>query len=149
MSHTTTIRGMRITSGAAIRAAVAELQRQGAQVSLVENAKPRMYYQNQHGDCAFVIKLPGRYDLGLDKQTDGSYAPVFDAWNGEISNTLGASCPLPSSAEGRAQHTIGKFLQGYAKHAAMMSAVDAGYLVDDVTTDAAGNVHLTISGMAA
>jgi Protein of unknown function (DUF1257) len=112
----------------------------------VQNVKPRMYYDNQHGTCEYVLKLnDGPYDVGFDKQADGSYAPVFDDWQRNVANKVGASCPIPTSAEGRAQHSIGKLLQNYQKHVAVNAAVMNGYAVESSFVDDAGNVQITIS----
>lgn len=146
MSHTTTLKGVQIKDIGALRAAVAEIISQGVKCELLENAKPRMYYGDQHTNCDFVLKLKdGAYDVGFDKQADGSYSPVFDEWSNHISSKLGASCPLPTTKEGKAQHQIGKLLQSYQKHVAINAAVMAGYSVDGTTTDEHGNVHLVIN----
>jgi hypothetical protein len=36
------------------------------------------FYSGHSGPCNYVIKLPGRYDLGFTKQADGTYAFVCD-----------------------------------------------------------------------
>ncbi|QIG76107.1 DUF1257 domain-containing protein [Rhizobium phage RHph_I4] len=146
MSHTTTLKGVQIKDVSALRAAVAELIQQGVNCALLENAKPRMYYGNQHGNCDFVLNLKdSQYDVGFDKQKDGSYAPVFDEWSNHVSSKLGASCPLPNTPEGRAQHQIGKLLQSYQKHVAINAAVMAGYSVAGTEVDDKGNIQLVIN----
>jgi len=146
MSHTTTLKGVVIRDISALKAAVAELQQKGINCELLEGARPRMYYGNQHGTCDYVLKLKdGQYDIGFDKQENGAYAPVFDEWSNHISSKLGASCPLPSTPEGRAQHQIGQLLQSYQKHMAINAAVAEGYLVESAYTDDKGNVQLTIA----
>lgn len=148
MSHTTTIKSVRITSATALAAAVAELKAAGVNCELKHNVKPRMFYADQHGVCDHVLSLPGiKYDVGFEKQNDGSYAPVFDEWAGAVGSQIGATCPMPGSREERAQHAIGRLMQGYAKHAAIEAAVMQGYTVEGTTTDAQGNVHLTLTGM--
>jgi len=46
------------------------------------DAVPRYYYTASGGQeamrCAMVIRLPGKYDLGLKRSADGSYAYVCD-----------------------------------------------------------------------
>jgi hypothetical protein len=148
MSHTTKLKAVEIKDVSALFAAVADLRASGVNCELVQNAKPRMYYNDQHGECAFVLKLPDtRYDVGFDRQADGSYAPVFDEWQGYVGSQIGAACPMPNTQEGRAQHAIGKFLQNYAKHAAMNAAIAQGYMVEGTEVDADGNVHLLLAGM--
>lgn len=150
MSHTTTIKTIAIKDTAAMQAAVAELVRKGVNCKLSQDKQPRMYYANQHGKCPYVLELPGcPYDVGFEKQADGSYAPVFDEWAGHISGQLGAgkSCPLPNTPEGRAQHQIGQFYQFYGKHAAINAATAQGYMVESADFDKAGNVQLVLTGM--
>jgi hypothetical protein len=146
MSHTTTLKGVVIKDVSALRAAVAELITQGVNCALLENAKPRMYYKDQHQNSAFVLNLKdSQYDVGFDKQSDGSYSPVFDQWSNYVSSKIGAACPLPTTAEGKAQHAIGKLLQSYQKHVAINQAVMAGYSVESAVYDDQNNLQLTIS----
>lgn len=151
MSHTTTLKGVEIKDVSAIRSAVANLKARGINIELVENAMPRMYYREQErdvGNCEFVLKLPGsRYDVGLKKNKAGNYEPVFDEWNRQVQGQIGAACPVPSTAEGRAQHAIGQFLQEYGKEAAVNAAILQGYAVESTEVDEDGTVHLTLSGM--
>ena len=161
MSHTTTMRGIAIRDENAIRSAVLELQGAGVPVRLEQDAVPGMYYRkgvnanaDQHGKCDYVLKMEGTagYDLGLDKQQDGTFAPVFDEWDNHVAKKLGADvnvCPMPTTPEGRAQHQIGRFLAAYAKHAAINSAQAKGYIVKGTVFDqATGQTHITIGGIA-
>jgi hypothetical protein len=148
MSHTTKLKAVEIRDVSALHSAVAELKSSGVNCDLVQNAKPRMYYNDQHGNCAFVLKLhDAPYDVGFDLQPDGSYLPVFDEWAGHVGGQIGATCPMPNTQEGRAQHAIGKFTQSYAKHAAINAALAQGYMVEGTEVDADGNVHLTLAVM--
>lgn len=51
-------------------------------VELLENTTPRYYYTASGGReapvCDFVLKLPGKYDLGLRRKADGSFEYVCD-----------------------------------------------------------------------
>ena len=146
MSHTTTLKGVVIKDVAALRAAVAELIVNGVNCELLENARPRMYYATQLSNCDYVLNLKdSQYDVGFDKQQDGSYVPVFDEWSNHVSSKLGASCPLPTTKEGKAQHQIGKLLQSYQKHVAINAAVMAGYSVESAVYDDQNNLQITIA----
>jgi hypothetical protein len=148
MSHTTKLKAVEIRDVAALHAAVGDLKASGVNCDLVQNQKPRMYYGDQHGTCAYVLKLHSApYDVGFDLQADGSYAPVFDEWQGYVGSQIGAACPMPNTQEGRAQHAIGKFTQSYAKHAAINAAMAQGYMVEGTEVDQDGNVHLTLAVM--
>jgi hypothetical protein len=86
-----------------------------------------------------VLQLKGRYDVALDKQKNGTYALAFDAWGGDIAREIGN--PLVKGPVS----TVAKFLQTYAKHAAILAAQAKGYYVAGCTVDAKGNVNLTLN----
>jgi hypothetical protein len=145
------LKGVAIRDEAAIRQAVAKLQAKGIKCSLVQDVKPRMYTTGQGPVCEHVLRLEdGRYDVGFQRQEDGTFAPVFDEYQKHVGKQIGADvnvCPMPKSAEGRAQHQIGQFMAEYAEAAATNAAIAQGYFVEGTITDDKGNVHLTIGGM--
>lgn len=147
MSHTTTIDGINITDANAIRAAVANLAAKGVNISLVENATPRMYYDHQArdvGTCEFVLKLPdAKYDVGLKQQPDGSYQPVFDEWANSVGGQIGGQCALPQTPEERSLWAIGAFSQEYNKEVVRQQAAAQGMSVSE-TVDDKGNVHMEL-----
>ena len=151
MSHTTTINNVVIRDVSALRRAVEELQAKGVQCSLLENAKPRMYYTRQEEQCDFVLRLDNaryngkNYDIGFQKQADGTYSAIFDEWGNAVAGEIGATCPMPGTPEAQSQWHIGQLLQGYAKFAAMNAAAAQGYIVESATMDADGNVNLEIA----
>jgi hypothetical protein len=142
MSHTTTLKGIKIQNTEALKESVQFLQQQGVKCELLENATPRMYYNNQHGKCDFVLKLADSpYDVGFDKQADGSYVPVYDSWGGHIQKAIGSptSCPVPKTAEEKAATTVARLLDCYSIHAAKSELQNSGeyyqYEVSYDTTD--------------
>lgn len=148
MSHTTTLKSVAIRDVVAIQSAVRDLSAKGIGIELKTNCKPRMYYANQGEVCEFVLGLTeGKYDVGLKLQKDGTYAAQLDTHANYVSGQIGAACPMPNTPEGRAQHAIGQFMQSYARHAAINTAVNAGYMVESDTIDAQGNVQLVLTGM--
>lgn len=151
MSHTTTLKGVAIRDVSALRQATTKLKAKGINCELVENTRPRMYSTQQGPTCQYVLKLhDGKYDVGFHKQSDGTYAPVFDEWRGHVGNQIGADvnvCPMPGTPEGKAQHQIGQFMQAYTEAATVNAAVGQGYSVEESVTDEQGNVHLTLGGM--
>lgn len=147
MSHITTLRNIAIKDVQAMRAAVADLKNKGINIDLLENAQPRGYGGRLQPETAFVLKLhDAAYDVGLTKNENGEYVPGFDEWSGAVGEQIGASCPMPDTSEGRAQHCIGQFLQAYGKHAAINAAVAQGMSVESTSTDADGNVHISLIG---
>ena len=134
MSHTTTVKAL-IKDKQAIKAAARELG-----LDLQTNVSPRLYYNHQHPEKSdFVLKLKGRYDVGLDKQSDGTYALAFDAHGGDVFNQCGNNKVMgPSRA-------VAKFVQTYAKHAAINAATAKGYMVSGTTVDKEGNVNILVN----
>lgn len=147
MSHVTRLKGVKITDARAIQSAVAKLQAKGIKCSLAENEKPRVHGMDASPMCEYVLKLNGAYDVGFQKQADGSYEPVFDTYQNHVGKEIGATCPLPNTPGGRQQHQMGQFLQAYAEEAARNQAMRDGYMVESTSTDAEGNVNLVLVGM--
>jgi len=133
MSKTTTLKTS-VRDPRAIKQAAKELG-----VTLLTDVSPRLYFASQHPETSdMVLKLDGRYDVGLDKKTNGEYELVFDSHGGDISRVLG------NNAEG-ANRTVGKFLQIYAKHAAINAATAKGYSVAGTSVAANGEIQLTLN----
>jgi Protein of unknown function (DUF1257) len=49
-------------------------------IEFVEQGLARLYGGEYSSECDFVLRLPGRYDLGLKKNAAGTYDFVCDAW---------------------------------------------------------------------
>jgi hypothetical protein len=149
MSHVTKLAGVVITDIGAVRAAVAELNSQGVSVEIAENQKPRVHGYDSVEKCDFVLKLKGAYDVGLKKNKEGNYEPVLDVYQGHVGKYLAPTCPVPGTrayqSQEHTQHEIGRFLQLYAKHAAMNAAANAGHTVETCTIDDTGNINLVLA----
>ena len=89
--------------------------------------------------------MDGQYDVGFQKQGDGTYAMVMDTWGGHLAKQIGASCKLPTEQEDRALHCIGQLAQGYSKHAAINAAIAEGHQVDNCWVDDAGDVQIELT----
>ena len=129
MSHTTTLKTIQIKSVAALQEAVEFLSSQGINCELQQNVVPRMYYDNQVGKCDYVLKLRDcAYDVGFQKQDDGSYLPVYDSWAGHLQNVIGSptTCEIPTTEEGRQAASVARLLDCYAVHAAKKELEDSG-----------------------
>lgn len=148
MSHVTTLKGVSINDVRAIETAVARLQQRGVAVDLVTNRKPRVHGYDAAPTCDLVLNLTeGEYDVGLKKASDGNYELVFDTYQNHVGKQIGATCPMPNTSGGQQQHQMGQFLQLYAEEAARNQAMSQGYTVENVETDAEGNVTMTLVGM--
>ena len=128
MSHTTKIESVVVTDVAALHAAIQELKREGVNCDLLENAKPRAYFQDQQGmgQAPYVIKLHNsKYDVGLYQTDNGAgFEPRCDFWAGEVERQLGGKARAGENAD---QARLGKFFQHYAVCAAERKAIAQGY----------------------
>ncbi len=120
ISHNVEIKGAKITDMAALRQAVAELAKEGANISLDEKATNFRTYMGQDTKCdGAIIMGEGRHDIGLVKQADGSFVPRFDPYGFGRSLLVEADAtnfqPNPTSMydENNATRSIGKLLQRY------------------------------------
>lgn len=145
MSHTSSITAIKITSIPALQAAVAELNSSGVPCSLVANAKPRAFFENQQGmgNAEYVLKLDkAKYDIGLYKQEDGSYQARTDFWGGSVEGCLGSKASKPENAE---QAKMGRLFQLYGVHAATLEARRKGLSVRRITKPD-GLIQLELTG---
>jgi hypothetical protein len=147
MSHTTLIRSVAIRDVSAIRQAVEKLQKSGIACQLVENRKPRMYYDDQGDRCEYVVNLTGcKYDVGLKLQKDGTYAPMFDVYGRYVDSQIGAHCNIKgATADDQVLMQIGQFMQAYTEAATVNAAVSSGYSVESCETDKEGNLQLVLA----
>lgn len=146
MSHTTKVTGVQIMNITALQLAVANLIASGAKISLVADAKPRAYFQQQDGmteNASYVIKVEGAnsFDVGL-YLVNGCYEPRFDVHGGTIAAQLGAK-EVTDRKDPR--WAIGKLLQEYQIATIMQASANNGNMVERrVAQD--GNVNLVITG---
>lgn len=151
MSHVTVMQGVVIQDRAALTSAINELiQKHGLRGRIVENQKPRVHGYDSAPTCEIVLKLEGcNYDVGFQKQADGTYTPVFDVYGNHVGRAgLAAThaCEVPAGFEGQALTQLGKLSQLYAMHAAMNQASAEGYVVDSCTVDAkTGEMRLLLN----
>jgi len=152
-----------------LRAAVDALRASGVNCELLQNAVPRMFYQNQIRDhiqakapnayrfhknadeCDFVLRLPGsRYDVGfLTDAKTGDLVAQFDDWSKSVSSILGAKFNGPvehwsGMKEDTEQtlHSIGRLLQEYTKAAVIESAAQEGVSLQSCEVDKEGRLQM-------
>lgn len=146
MSHTTSIKAIKIVSIAALEAAVKELAASGIRVTMSKGGTPRAYYPNQQGmgKADYVVSLAdAKYDIGLYKDKDG-YEARTDFFGGSVEKVLGANARSPENAQ---QAKMGRLFQMYGVHAAMEQARRQGHSVRRVTQQD-GTISLQITGSA-
>lgn len=120
----------------ALERAVAELNKlHNNQVKLLRNACPRYFY-GEGPQCDFVIKLPGRYDLGIRLNKQGEYELVAD------NELMGGQYGSDNYGRGDAGRKIlgedcRELLKQYYIQKALMEAEAQGYV---------GYVHYLDSG---
>lgn len=145
MSHTTTLKGVKISDVAALQDAVNFLKERGLKAELIKDAVPRMYYANQYGKCDYVLRLTNSpYDIGFSKQADGSYAPVFDSWAGHLQKEIGnpTSCKLPTNADEKAAVAVASLLNAYGVHAAKRELETQGFYGFQISVNSEDNSYI-------
>ena len=87
-----------------------------------------------------------QYDVGFQKQEDGSYVPVYDEWAGQIANQL-ANPKAAKATSDDEQHarSIGLLLQEYGAAAAKNAALSQGLILEEETQDEHGNYQLVFT----
>lgn len=124
MSHTSKISKIRITDIAALKAAVQDLNKLGIKCSLLENVKPRAFYDTQQGmgTAPYVLRLDDcAYDVGFyNDENSKVYEPRTDLFGDKVRSLIGVSGSEP-------QDHIGKLLNAYSAQAAIRQAISKGY----------------------
>lgn len=146
MSHTTAIKGIKISNIEALQLAVAELAQQGKNIELVPNAQPRAFYNNQDGMgvADFVIKLgDSRYDIGLYKQADGTYEPRTDFWGQDVQKILGGKATDKQYEE---QAKLGLLFQSYAVNAVEQQCRFEGKSTRRQVDEKSGQIQVIVTG---
>lgn len=147
MSHTTTLKTVKITNIEAMRSAIAflvERSKGKLKMELVANAKPRMYYANQYGVTDYVIKLPNcPYDIALTKQKDGTYAIAYDAWAGHIRGQVGdPSNVRHTDPDMIAASDVASLLNAYGVFAAQQQLYEQGYTDTEIVVNEEDNSYV-------
>lgn len=143
MSHTTKVTSVPFKDMSAVRTAVEELNRQGVKCRLVEKEKPRMYYTTQHGVCDYVVRLEeSPYDVGLEKEKNGTYSLVFDSWQGHIARHLAPKVPVAKDSPIK---PVARLVQEYSKAAAVNVARSKGHVVTGCHITPQGHIQLKIA----
>lgn len=126
MSHNTLISNVRITSLDALQSAINELSKEGVNIGMNTTGRFRTW-PGQPDKCDATITLPGeQFDIGLVKQPDGAFLPVFDHM---LDNNRVVSCPVTPGERRTDRHTIGKLMQRYSVCLAEQEAARQGHMI--------------------
>ena len=113
MSHNVTMSNVQIKD-LQLFGNIAQTMSAGA-AHLDVHAKTFRTYRGQPTDCDAKISMPGAHDIGLKRNADGNYVPVFDPYN---------MAPIFRAAQGR--NYIGALLREYAMQEAEITAAQQG-----------------------
>jgi len=117
MSHNVTMSGVKIKDLNAFGQVVRDLSK--GEAKLVNPASNFRTYRGQDTTCDAKIEMPGKHDVGLKKNADGSYTPVFDPY---------AMSPIFKNPHGdSAKSYIGLLMQEYTLREAEYQAARNGY----------------------
>lgn len=131
MSHTTRVKAVKVLDLNALEAATANFARErGVNISFERNAPVRLWSTTPKVDA--VIKVPGTwFDLGFERQDDGSYTPIFDAHGGYLAKVLGGGRELAKTPEEQMLSNIGGIMAAYAREVLVRTAQAQGALVHE------------------
>lgn len=125
MSHITTVK-TQIRDLDALRDACRALH-----LDLVEGGSVRGYFENM-ARADYRILIPGtKYEVGVIRQHDGSYALAADFWDGSVERALGSG--------------FGRLLQEYALKVIEKQARNRGKFVT-ATREKDGRIRVRIRG---
>ena len=147
MSHTTTIAKVLITDIVAFRATINELKRRGViKGELLENTKPRAYYENQAGmdqPADFCLRLDeARFDVGFYRTPDGKGLEArADLFGGGIDRILGVT---PAEGDDPMQAKLGKLYQEYGAQVTERHFSQSGKSVQRIE-NADGSLQLVVT----
>lgn len=119
MSHNITLTGVKIKDLNLLSKIVTTMS--GGVATLHKDASRFRTYAGQDSSCDAKIAMPGKHDVGLKKNKDGSYSPVFDpyAMDAVFKNQYGSNY-------------IGKLLQEYTLQEAEYEAARNGFIATRV-----------------
>lgn len=155
MSHTSSISTIKIVDLAAFDQAINDLRAEGLNITVVENAVPKAYYQNQSGmdtPAKKVLKIEGAaYDVALYETGHGQHELRTDFWGGSVARALGADQSYVATIdrttdEGREEAQmaqLGKLYQRYSRNAVMNTVVmSGGSCTEEIMPD--GSIQLVV-----
>lgn len=116
MSHTTTIKSVKVTNLNAMERAVEALNaKHGLNLRVKRNSRVQLWFETKA--AALVVDVPG-VDRGLNVGFVGNeregYVPVFDAHGGWIADKIGGGAELAQTADEHNVANIGMLMHAYA-----------------------------------
>jgi len=113
MSHNIKLSGVKIRDLDVLATVAMEIS--GGKAVLDKSATKFRTYHGQPNQCQAAIVLPGKHDVGLIRNNDGSYSPMFDPYT------------MDTCLRGAfATNHIGGLLQEYALREAEYEAAQRG-----------------------
>lgn len=135
MSHNIILSGVRYDDLQLLSDVVRDLSK--GQASFKRNQKTFRTFPGQPTDCDHCIEMPGRHDIGLKRNAQGSYDMVFDPYGMDrVFQAQGGDYIYGETA-------IGALAQEYVLRAAEIRAAQQGYTTQRIPGKN-GNVSLEI-----
>lgn len=122
MSHNITLSDVRIKDMNLLGNIVHSMSK--GEAKLVNPATDFRTYRGQPTECDAKIAMPGKHDVGLKKNTDGTYTPVFDPYS---------MTPVFRAPQGH--NMIGGLLREYALQEAEYEAAQRGFTAERVESE--------------
>lgn len=136
MSHNIVLTGVRYDDLRLLGEVVNDLS--NGQAKLMRNQKTFRTYPGQPTDCEHCITMPGRHDIGLRRNKEGSYDMIFDPYDmNRVFQAKGGNVYGGEAA-------IGALAQEYVLRAAEIRASQQGYTTTRIPGKN-GNISLEIA----
>lgn len=132
MSHNITLSGVKFTDMSLLGEIVRDLSK--GQAHLDMRATIFRTYAGQPNKCDAAIKLPGKHDIGLKKNADASYTPVFDPYD-----------MMPVFRADKGFSMIGELQREYGLQQAEYEAAQNGFSTERVTDHKTGTIVLELT----
>lgn len=147
MSHTTTIKTVKVTNVNAMERAVAQLnQKHGLNLKFQRGGSVQLWYEAK--PCAFTVTIPGvrkGLNVGFQGTEAEGYTPLFDAHGGWIAEHIGGGKKLAKTDDERNLANIGMLMHAYAVEQVREVAGQANCMVGEEFNPATGEMVMQLA----
>jgi hypothetical protein len=147
MSHTTSVKTVKVTDIRAMEAAVQHMnETKGTNLKMVMGGEVQLWFEKQK--CAFVINVPGvqrNLNVGFQGNEAEGYSPVFDSHGGWIAKYIGGGKDMAKTQDEHNLANIGGLMHAYAVQSVRNVASSAGSQIDLTYNNATGETVMLVA----
>ena len=145
MSHTTTVKSIKVTDLAVLERAVTRLaQQKGVDLRFERDSQCRLWFNSPVMPA--VVKVPGcKFDVGFKANEDGTYSPQFDAHGGWLYPYTGGGAEIAETSDEKKLSMIGGLMQAYAIEAVNNVAGNSNAMVQENWNSDTGEMVMLVA----